>query len=279
MPHFTSYDGTKIAYRRIGTGRPLVCLPGGPGRHPDYFGDLGGLADYRELIMPETRGTGESSTPTDPATYRRDRLAEDVEGLRVELGLERMDLLAHSAGGVVGLYYAAAYPQRIRRLVLHSPGLFPLGLTLTDAQQRAAMARRSGEPWYEDACAAIDAAGSGDTSDETRHRYLPFFYGRWDLAAQRHARLGFTERHKAVAAEFYGPGAPEPAAIKAALAAVNAPVMMYVGELEIGPTPEQAAEAVASFAGWQLTVHPQASHYPWLDDPDTYVANLRTFLD
>ena len=96
MTQFTSYDGTKLAFRRAGAGRPLVCLPGGPGRTPDYLGDLGGLGASRELILPDTRGTGESAVPADPATYRCDRLARDVEALRAELGLERIDLLGQA---------------------------------------------------------------------------------------------------------------------------------------------------------------------------------------
>jgi proline iminopeptidase len=146
MGQFTSYDGTKLAFRRAGAGRPLVCLPGGPGRTPDYLGDLGGLGAARELILPDTRGTGESAVPADPATYRGDRLARDVEALRAELGLERFDLLGHSAGGSVALLYAGTYPERIGHLVLLSPGMGPLGLDITDAQQQAAMRRRSGEP-------------------------------------------------------------------------------------------------------------------------------------
>jgi pimeloyl-ACP methyl ester carboxylesterase len=139
----------------------------------------------RELILPDTRGTGESAVPADPATYRCDRLARDVEALRAELGLERFDLLGHSAGGSVALLYAAAYPERIGHLVLLSPGMGPLGLQVTDAQQQAAMRRRSGEPWYQDAWAAVQAAEAGDGSAETRLRYMPFFYSRWDDAPTR----------------------------------------------------------------------------------------------
>ena len=43
MPSFASYDGTELAYRILGDGPPLVCLPGGPGRAAGYLGDLGGL--------------------------------------------------------------------------------------------------------------------------------------------------------------------------------------------------------------------------------------------
>src|ERR1022692_5081239 len=89
MAQFTSYDGTRLAFRRARAGRPLVCLPGGPGRTPDYLGDLGGLGAWRELILPDTRGTGESAAPADPATYRCDRLARDGEALRAAPGLGR----------------------------------------------------------------------------------------------------------------------------------------------------------------------------------------------
>ena len=278
MAQFTSYDGTKLAFRRAGAGRPLVCLPGGPGRTPDYLGDLGGLGDSRELILPDTRGTGESAVPADLATYRCDRLARDVEALRAELGLERIDLLGHSGGGSVALLYAAAYPERIGHLVLLSPGPQPLGLDFTDAQQQEAMRRRSAEPWYQEARAAVQAAEAGDDSAQTRLRYMPFFYGRWDDAARVHALVGFSERASAVQAGFYAPGAFDPPAIRAGLAQVTAPVMMYAGEVEIGPTAELTAEAVGLFPGWELTVQPGAGHYPWLDDPAWFTAALLAFL-
>src|ERR1035441_8875417 len=101
MAQFTSYDGTRLPFPPARAGPPLVCLPGGPGRTPGYLGDLGGLGAWRELILPDTRGTGESAVPADPATYRCDRLGPGLEGLRAELGLERIDLLGHSAGGSV----------------------------------------------------------------------------------------------------------------------------------------------------------------------------------
>jgi hypothetical protein len=55
MSRFASYDGTEIEVRTLGDGRPLMCLPGGPGRACEYLGDLGGLARSRS-----TRSWGES---------------------------------------------------------------------------------------------------------------------------------------------------------------------------------------------------------------------------
>jgi pimeloyl-ACP methyl ester carboxylesterase len=63
--------------------------------------------------LPDTRGTGQSDDAGDPASYRCDRLAGDLEALRAHLGLDRMDLLGHSAAGNLAVLYAAAHPHRV----------------------------------------------------------------------------------------------------------------------------------------------------------------------
>jgi pimeloyl-ACP methyl ester carboxylesterase len=77
---------------------------------------------------------------------------------------------------------------------------------------------------------------------------------------------------------FRRAGAGRLPTVRAGLARVTAPVMMYVGQAEIGPTPELAAEAVALFPGWEVTVQPDAGHYPWLDDPGWFTSRLLAFL-
>ncbi|SCE10666.1 alpha/beta hydrolase fold, partial [Streptomyces sp. BpilaLS-43] len=61
-------------------------------------------------------------TVSDPSSYRCDRLVDDIEALRTHLGLERIDLLGHSAAGNSAALYAAAHPQRLRSLTLVTPG-------------------------------------------------------------------------------------------------------------------------------------------------------------
>jgi pimeloyl-ACP methyl ester carboxylesterase len=107
MPVFTAPDGTRLACHVHGAGEPLVVLPGGPMRASAHLGNLGGLDAHRQLVPLDLRGTGQSAVPEDPATYRCDRLVDDVEALRRHLGLERMDVLAHSAGGSLAMLYAA----------------------------------------------------------------------------------------------------------------------------------------------------------------------------
>jgi pimeloyl-ACP methyl ester carboxylesterase len=128
--------GTEIGYSALGEGSPLVCLPGGPGRAVEYLGDLGGLATSRQLILVHPRGVGLSADPGDPATFRVDRLVDDVESLRVHLGPDRMDLLAHSAGSVLATLYAAANPERLSA-DRPAPGCRPRRPTDSRAQRTA----------------------------------------------------------------------------------------------------------------------------------------------
>jgi len=277
---FTSYDGTVLAYRQQGAGRPLVCLPGGPGRVPEYLGDLGGLDQKaaRELVMLELRGTGASAVPADPATYRCDRMVEDVEALRAYLGLEQMDLLGHSAAGDLALLYTARYPERISRLILANPGLSSAGLEVTDDEFLAQAERRSAEPWFADAKAALLAAFAGDESAENARRYRPFLYGRWDEAARAHDAARAEQQTPAVAAGYYADGAFVPAETRTRLGKVTAPVLVLAGELDLSPTPELAVEAAVLFPAAELSVQPGAAHFPWLDDPLWFTTALADFL-
>lgn len=278
MARFASYDGTQLGYRTLGAGSPLVCLPGGPGRTCEYFGDLGGLSESRQLIMPDTRGTGESADPDDPRSYRCDRLVGDVEALRAHLGLDRVDLLGHSAAGNLATLYAAAYPERVSHLILLTPALDAIGVEETDEQWRAALEGRSGEPWYPAALAAIEKADAGDESAETRRAYMPFFYGRWDDAARSHAEVGVSERSRPVRERFAAEGAFRPAATREQAGRLTAPVLVYAGELDASPAPGTAAAAARLFPNATVTVQPGAAHFPWLDDPAFFTAAITSFL-
>jgi pimeloyl-ACP methyl ester carboxylesterase len=275
---FASYDGTEIFYREVGDVEPLVCLPGGPARAGVYLGDLGGLSRHRRLFVVDQRGSGESGDPADPATLRVDRLVEDVEALRVHLGLERMDLLAHSAGAVLATMYAAVHPQRLSRLLLITPGLITVDRDEDDAALDAALASRSGEPWYAEARLAADAIKLGDRSMDNYFASRPFYYGRWDDAAREHTTLGVSQRNQAARVAFLQDVKPNVPLIKEGLAQVTAPVLLYAGELDPFVTGDAVRAAAADFGDAVVVVQPDAGHFPWIDDPAAFTAAVAGFL-
>jgi pimeloyl-ACP methyl ester carboxylesterase len=277
VPRFASYDGTQIGYRVAGEGPPLVCLPGGPGRAADYLGDLGGLTQSHRLILLDPRGVGSSDDPADAATLRVDRLVSDVEALRAHLGLDRMAVLAHSAGAVLATLYAAAFPERLSHLILVTPGLAALGVNLTADQFEAVAGLRAAQPWYPAARAALDDILAGDRSVAAFRASRPLFYVRWDDAAQAHATAGIADRH-AAAREGYFAGADfDIPAITAALAGLPAPVLLYAGDLDPLVTPAMISEAAPLFGNAASMTAPGAAHFPWIDDPAAFTAAIAGF--
>jgi pimeloyl-ACP methyl ester carboxylesterase len=278
MTRFASYDGTEIGYRVLGDGPPLICLPGGPGRAGEYLGDLGGLARARRLIIPDSRGVGLSADPVDPATFRADRIVEDVEALRVHLGLERMDLLAHSAGAIVATLYAADYPDRLSKLILVTPGLAALDVDDTENDVSAALALRKDEPWYPSALAAMEKADEGDRTMETYRATRPFYYGRWDETTRGHALVGVSQRNQAARDGFFADVTFGPPAIRASLAKLTCPVLLYGGDMDTWVTPVMVREAATVFRDATVTIQPETGHFPWVEDPEFFAAAVSSFL-
>ena len=278
MSSFASYDGTELGYHVRGGGLPLVCLPGGPGRAAEYLGDLGGLSESRQLVLLDPRGVGSSADPADPATFRVDRLVSDVESLRIHLGLDRMDLLAHSAGAFLATLYAAAHPQRLSRLILVTPGLAAVGTQGTEEEFLAALDRRAAEPWYPEARAALEKIMAGDLSVEAFRASRPFYYGRWNEAAQAHAAVGVSERHQAAREGYFAGVVLDPPATRDALKKLTAPVLLYGGELDPTVTPAVVRAAAPVFSNATVVVQPGASHFPWVDGPAAFAASVGSFL-
>ncbi|MEU8697212.1 alpha/beta hydrolase [Streptomyces sp. NPDC048680] len=279
MPTFHTYDGTELAYHLEGQGTPLICLPGGAMRASAYLGRLGGLDDRRQLVLLDLRGTGASALPDDPATYRCDRMVDDVEALREHLGLERIDLLAHSAAGDLAALYAARYPRALRSLLLIAPGTRAAGFGFAEREAREAAELRRTEPWYEEALPALEEIWAGRLTDELRSAARPFLYGRWDDAAQDHAASSSAQINSLAAEGYYGQGAFDPATTVAALRELPAPVLVLAGEYDGVTTPDRAAELAALFPNAEFAVQRGAGHFPWLDDPGAFTRTVTAFLD
>jgi pimeloyl-ACP methyl ester carboxylesterase len=279
---FAAADGTRLAYTEAGQGRPLLCLPGGPGRAGAYLEDLGGLTADRTLVVLDARATGRSEVPADPATLRFDALAEDVEALRAHLGLETVDVLGHSAGAVVAQTWAARHPDRVRSLLLVTPSPLLQGGRRADLDE--VRAARAGEPWYADAAEAQRALAEGVPPAQAQalvRATRPFFYGRWDERTQAHAASADRQSSRRAELAFWptsaAAGAEEVdrAALLAGLRALTAPVLVVGGGRDALTGVVSVSEVAASFAHAETVVLPEAGHFPWVDEPAAFAAVVR----
>ncbi len=109
-------NGIQLAYDRRGKGTPLVLLHGYPLDHHlwDEIAPL--LEDTFDLILPDLRGFGESSTVD--SFYAMEDFASDIAGLLDQLGIQKAAIAGHSMGGYVALAFARLFPGRVRGLGL-----------------------------------------------------------------------------------------------------------------------------------------------------------------
>ena len=109
-------NGIELAYTRHGKGIPLVLLHGYPLDHHLWDEVLPLLKDSFDLIVPDLRGFGESTTIDTP--YTMDDFASDIAGLLDRLGIQKAAIAGHSMGGYVALAFARLYHERVSALAL-----------------------------------------------------------------------------------------------------------------------------------------------------------------
>jgi len=101
-------NGIKLAYSRHGKGNPLVLLHGYPLDHHLWDEVTPLLQDTFDLIIPDLRGFGESTTVDTP--YTMDDFASDIVGLLNQIDIHKAAIIGHSMGGYVALAFARLDP-------------------------------------------------------------------------------------------------------------------------------------------------------------------------
>jgi pimeloyl-ACP methyl ester carboxylesterase len=118
LSHFIKVNGIKLHYLDHGEGsKPLLLLHSLSANAAVFNGLMtAGLGDTYRLIIPDMRGRGLSDKPI--LDYSLEEEAKDLLGLLDHLGIEQINICGHSFGGLLGVYFAAHYPERVGRLIL-----------------------------------------------------------------------------------------------------------------------------------------------------------------
>lgn len=111
-----SYEDKYIEFSIVGTGTPILVFHGGHSNSDEEFG-YKSLAEQFMLITPSRAGYGKTSK----------EMGGDLSvachyylKLLNHLKIEKVHIIAISAGGPTGIYFAAKYPDRVQTLTLQS---------------------------------------------------------------------------------------------------------------------------------------------------------------
>ena len=125
MDHFSSFDGTGIAYVTAGSGPDVLLHHGFAADHHVNWVAPGVVDAFvaagRRVIALDARGHGQSDKPHDSAAYENDAMARDVQALLDHLEVEHVDIVGYSMGALVSTRLVPDEP-RTRSCVLGGIG-------------------------------------------------------------------------------------------------------------------------------------------------------------
>jgi 2-succinyl-6-hydroxy-2,4-cyclohexadiene-1-carboxylate synthase len=239
-------------------------------------GFMGSAASWGERLVDGLSGAGLTPVLVDLPGHGRDAGRSDPAAFTLQAALGHVgragdwptDLVGYSLGGRLALHFAAAFPDRVRRLVLESasPGL---------ATQEERRARRADD----DALAAELLARGVETFVDTWEA-RPLFESRAALSASVRAReraLRLRNDAASLAAVLRGLGTGSLPSLWGRLPEVAVPVLLVVGSLD-AKFVEVARLMADALPDARLVEVADAGHSVHLERPDAWLAAVTEFL-
>ncbi|TFW27471.1 alpha/beta fold hydrolase [Massilia horti] len=132
-------NGLHMHVVSAGQGPPVLLLHGFPDSHVVWRKQIRVLARAGfHVIAPDLRGYGKTDAPQPVEAYRLDVLCKDVLALLDALDIDKVRLVGHDWGAVIGWRLCLQAPQRIDRFVALSVG-HPSALSRAGLEQRLRM--------------------------------------------------------------------------------------------------------------------------------------------
>lgn len=117
-------DKVNLYIKQSGHGVPCIFVHGGPGEGSLDFEVLGGntLEDFMSIVYFDQRGSARSEGDEE-TEYSISRLVEDMEEIRIKLGISKWIVMAHSFGGIIATNYVHKYGKFVDKLILLNSSL------------------------------------------------------------------------------------------------------------------------------------------------------------
>jgi proline iminopeptidase len=287
VPITTPRGPFKVWTKRFGRnpGIRLLLLHGGPGATHEYFEALERPlgAEGIELIYYDQLGSAYSEQPKDASLWTIERFVDEVEQVRLALGLTKDDfyLLGHSWGGILATEYALAHPEALKGLVISN-----MMMSIPDYNRYAEdVLAKQMDPAVVKEIKDLERKGKYD-SPRYMELLLPNFYAKhfcrleeWPEAINR----AFGKLNKDIYVPMQGPsefsasGRLEKWDRKADLGRIEVPTLV-IGATHDTMDPEHMRWVSTQVKHGSFLLCPNGSHMAMWDDQATYAAGLVRFL-
>lgn len=284
--YFHGADNARLFYRVVGKGsKTIVFVHGGPGLGIDDGGyDLEAIAarGFR-FITYNQRGGGRSELVTDKSKLGIEYYVRDLEALRQNFGLKRLNLIGLSWGSGVVAYYAVAYPQHVERIVF----LSPMPPTQEFSRQRNQKIRSliDAKTLAEINEVHNRSKNANDADLPKLCRELNAYLDRLYVDDPSHLLRARGDTCSYTPQAIRGAESTTEAAVKSLaswnfqsmLEKIRVPALVVEGKKTNVPL-----DATEAWARWlpnaRLLLVPNAGHMNWLDQPEAVVASINDFF-
>ncbi len=255
---FAENDGVRLFYTVDGPAdAPVLMLSNSMGTtHRMWEAQLPTFAERFRVIRYDRRGHGQSGSP--PAPYSLDQLGGDALAIMDAAGVDRVNWLGLSMGGMVGMWLATNHPDRIEKLVLSSAATFMGPPELWDGRIKTAQSRGMevlAAPTMQRWFTPDFLKNSGDKVGEIREQFLQTTVD--GFAGSCSAMRDMDQRET--------------------IRTIVAPTLVIVGAEDQGTTPAEAAFIVSRIPNAKGVIL-RGSHIINIEAPEAFSTAVLDFL-
>ena len=270
---------TKVRVQEIGEGDPILFVHGGPNAGTTWASLVAELSDFRCLVL-DRPGSGLSEpvdiTQFDFRQYGADLLVSVLD----ELGIQKSAVVASSFGGAMALFFAAAYPDRVTRMVQQGCPALIQGMELPTfmrlltigpvgkfiSRQKSTMSV---------SLSILRQIGHGKTIDVGS---FPPGMMDWYLALMNETDTMQNELQAIQHVASWRGVRPGFSYDGDLMGDIPTPTLFLWGEADTFGGLDIARRATSSMSDATLISFPGQGHLPWLDDPVANARHVREFL-
>ncbi|GCE23976.1 alpha/beta fold hydrolase [Dictyobacter kobayashii] len=261
---FVEVPRARLYYEMAGMGEPIILLHGGMLDSRMWDGQFQFLARHYQVVRYDVRRAGKSKAWSEEAYIHY----EDLRQLLDKLQISKATLAGLSGGARIAIDMAIAYPERVNKLVLVSPGMS--GHPFDD-------------PWTKQHGQALGAALQAGDLDQAAREFLTM----WTIGPQRTAeqidpevsqrvlsmvKQAFSQHILSLPIKELDPPAFN------RLSELRAPTMVVLGDQDTTDIFTIGQRIQKQVAGTQLVLVPQVGHTLVMEKPADFNQLLEQFL-
>jgi len=279
---FKKVNGVNHFYKIVGDGEPYIMLHGGPGMYHDellpFFLDF---AKSNKVIFYDQRGNGKSTLEKiDSTTFNEELMVEDLEALRKEFGVEKLNIIGHSWGGLLAMYYAVKYPNNVKRLILVDAAPVNTELLMKSYEKLVSMFTPEEWEYIQKLWNSEDyLAGDPDAHNEALRLSEGTVFSNKDVIDDYMKVGAFNETtaKNAVSLNDLGTQMKLNIHVQDRLSNINSPTLIINGKDDF--IVEEAYQlANKLIADSEIVLIKGAGHYPFIENPNDFFVELNNFI-